>query len=329
MDQESQVKINSLLSCEHGNSCLASKYCFPVAWESVGDVILVDGVIRNFAVDTDFNIYFPNTFSNSLEKWSFSGQLIRRYFEGSFYMSNVLFFHLPSQSLYFCYTWEGDTGVYKLGINQSKPVNVLNNTMPGIGQYRIEYGYDGLYVNSIGDIFVLFRTGNVIKWPVNNPTGVLVADGYKSYSTTGRPGSMSALAVDEIGTILYLLDEIGPRVFKYSNGSTIGTVITDLTTKQEIFSDVAPIHEYSRDLIADRTGNIILATTEKVSLLTPDGKFNVTLLFEYRMPGDHSISRLSVDRMVFDRLGNLYVLDMSRALVKFNRTTPTCTNVIS
>ena len=314
--------------CELGNSCLASEYCFPVAWESVGDLIIA-GNFRNLAVDGDFNIYVPNGRGESLEKWSISGQLIRRYFEGSFYRSTVLFFHLPSQSLYFCYTWEGDTGVYKLGINQSKPINVLNNTMSGIGQYRIQADCVGLYVNSIGDIFLLFRTGNLIKWPINTLTGVLVADGHEAYPTISQGGVMAALAIDEINSIVYLLDVIGPRVLKYSNSSTIGTVISDFTTKQEIFSDAHATDEFGRDLIVDKTGNIILATSEKISLLTPDGKFKVTLLLEYQTPEYHATFRSSAERMAFDRLGNLYVLDARNTVVKFNRTTPTCTNMTS
>ncbi|CAF4241884.1 unnamed protein product, partial [Adineta steineri] len=157
-----------------GNFYLTSEYCFPVGWESIGDEIISQGNYRSFTVDDDSNVYVTNRARQSLEKWSSSNKLIQRYFSGNF-GDTALFYHSLSQSLYFCYTWEEDSGIYRLDSNHSKPVNVLNNTMSGIDQYRIESLCDGLYVNSGGDIFVLFRVrSHVVKWTVNNPTGILV-----------------------------------------------------------------------------------------------------------------------------------------------------------
>ncbi|CAF4294079.1 unnamed protein product, partial [Adineta steineri] len=245
----------------------SSEYCFPVGWESIGDEIISQGNYRSFTVDDDSNVYVTNRARQSLEKWSSSNKLIQRYFDGNFDSSTPLFYHSLSQSLYFCYTWDGYSGIYRLDGDHSKPINVLNNTMSGIGQYRIESICDGLYVNSGGDIFVLFRVrSHVIKWTVNNPTGILVADGYGSGLTSGVAGVKNALAVDEIDNIIYLIDPIGPRILKFTNSSTTGTIIFDGTTKKEIFSDVQSTSNYGWALIADKTGNIILATTEKISL---------------------------------------------------------------
>ncbi|CAF4291379.1 unnamed protein product, partial [Adineta steineri] len=321
--------INSTPTRTNGSETPLSEYCFPVRWESIGDEIVSQGNYRSFTVDDDFNVYVINAGRQSLEKWSFSNKLIQRYFDGNF-GDTALFYHSLSQSLYFCYTWEEDSGIYRLDGNHSKPVNVLNNTMSGIGQYRIESKCDGLYVNSGGDIFVLFRSrSHVIEWTVNNPTGILVADGYGSDSTTGGTGSLNALTVNEIDNTIYLMDQIGPRILKFTNSSTTGTVIFDGTTKKEIFSDVQSTSNYDWALIADKTGNIILATTEKISLLTSDGKFNVTILKDYRTREEKTISNYLLEEMTFDRLGNLYIFDAGRGVLKFNRTFTTCTNTNS
>ncbi|CAF4090170.1 unnamed protein product, partial [Adineta steineri] len=290
-----------------------SEYCFPVGWKTVGDKIVSQGYYKSVTVDDDFNVYVINAGLHSLEKWSSSNKLIQRYFNGNF-GDTALFYHALSQSLYFCYTWDGNLGIYRLDSNHSKPVNVLNNTMSGIG----------------GDIFVLFRVKNhVIKWTVNNPSGILVADGNGSNSNTGGTVSLNALAVNEIDNTIYLMDQIGPRVLKFTNSSTIGTVIFDATTKTEIFSDVQPTSNYGWALIADKTGNIILAINEKISILTSDGKFNVTILKDYRGREDKTIPNSAPEAMAFDRLGNLYVLDSFRRVLKFNRTSTTCTNTNS
>ncbi|CAF0900373.1 unnamed protein product [Adineta steineri] len=313
----------------NGSEAPSSEYCFPVGWESIGDEIISQGNYRSFTVDDDSNVYVTNRARQSLEKWSSSNKLIQRYFDGNF-GDTPLFYHSLSQSVYFCYTWDGYSGIYRLDGDHSKPRNVLNNTMSGIGQYRIESLCDGLYVNSGGDIFVLFRVrSHVVKWTVNNPTGILVADGYGSGLTSGVAGVKNALAVDEIDNIIYLIDPIGPRILKFTNSSTTGTVIFDGTTKKEIFSDVQSTSNYGWALIADKTGNIILATTEKISLLTSDGKFNVTILKDHRAREDKTIPDSLLDAMAFDRLGNLYVLDVSHRVLKFNRTSTTCTNTNS
>ncbi|CAF4078638.1 unnamed protein product, partial [Adineta steineri] len=159
----------------NGSATPSSEYCFPVGWESIGDEIINQGNYRSFTVDDDSNVYVTNRARQSLEKWSFSNKLIQRYFDGNFDSNTPLFYHSLSQSVYFCYTWDGYSGIYRLDGDHSKPRNVLNNTMSGIGQYRIESLCDGLYVNSGGDIFVLFRVrSHVVKWTVNNPTGILV-----------------------------------------------------------------------------------------------------------------------------------------------------------
>ncbi|CAF0981003.1 unnamed protein product [Adineta steineri] len=208
----------------------ASEYCFPVGWKTVGDKIVSRGYYKSVTVDDDFNVYVISAGLHSLEKWSSSNKLIQRYFNGNF-GDTALFYHSLSQSLYFCYTWEENSGIDRLDSNHSKPVNVLNNTMSGIGQYRIESKCDGLYVNSGGDIFVLFRSrSHVIKWTVNNPTGILVADGYGSDPTAGGTRSINALAINEIDNTIYLMDQVGPRILKFTNSSTIGTVIFDATT---------------------------------------------------------------------------------------------------
>ncbi|CAF1061254.1 unnamed protein product [Adineta steineri] len=321
--------INSTPTRTNESETTSSEYCFPVRWESIGDEIISQGSYRSFTVDDVFNVYVINAGLHSLEKWSSSNKLIQRYFNGNF-GDTALFYHSLSQSLYFCYTWEENSGIYRLDSSHSKPINVLNNTMSGIGQYRIESKCDGLYVNSGGDIFVLFRSrSHVIEWTVNNPTGILVADGYGSDSTTGGTGSLNALTVNEIDNTIYLMDQIGPRILKFTNSSTIGTVIFDATIKKEIFSDVQPTFNYGWALIADKTGNILLAINEKISILTSDDKFNATILKDYRAREDKTIPNSAPEAMAFDRLGNLYVFDAGRGVLKFNRTSTTCTNTNS
>ncbi|CAF4210731.1 unnamed protein product [Adineta steineri] len=306
------------------------EYCFPVGWESIGDKILSQGNYKSFAVDDDFNLYVTNAARLSLEKWSFSNKLIQRYFDGSF-DNTPLFYHSLSQSLYFCYTNEGYSGIYRLDRNHSKPVNVLNNAMSVFNPYFIEPTCDGLYVNSGGDIFVLFGTRDyVVKWTVNNPVGILVAQAYGSDPTTGRIQFLNfVLAVSEIDNTVYLMEPIGPRILKYTDSSTTGTVIFDATTEKEIFSDVQPRYIYDRALITDKTGYLILATDEKINILTPDGKFNATILKDYRTREDKIIPSPALRTMAFDRLGNLYILDAGRGVLKFNRTSTTCTNTNS
>ncbi|CAF4245526.1 unnamed protein product, partial [Adineta steineri] len=199
--------IDSTPTRTNGSETTSSEYCFPVGWKTVGDKIVSRGYYKSVTVDDDFNVYVISAGLHSLEKWSSSNKLIQRYFNGNF-GDTALFYHSLSQSLYFCYTWEENSGIDRLDSNHSKPVNVLNNTMSGIGQYRIESKCDGLYVNSGGDIFVLFRSrSHVIKWTVNNPTGILVADGYGSDPTAGGTRSINALAINEIDNTIYLMDQ--------------------------------------------------------------------------------------------------------------------------
>jgi hypothetical protein len=233
--------------------------------------------------------------------------------------------------LYFCHTWQGELGIYKFHGGDSKPINIFNKNMTGIGPNRVGIGCYGLYVNSIGDLFVFFSpTANVFKWGVNNNSGILVADGHKFDSTISRSGSVDVFAMDEINNLIYILDRVGPRILKYNHNSPIGTAIFDGSPK-EIFSNVPPTHMSAWALIVDKTGYVLLGEIDKITMWTPDGKFHVTVLKDYHTTHDNAKIGIAVTQtMAFDRLGNLYVIDgKTNRVVKFNRTSIACKNNIS
>lgn len=150
----------------------------------------------------------------SLEKWSPHGQLISRLFERNFETRSPLFFHSSSQSLYFAYTWNGESSIFKLHINSSRPTQVIifNKTEIDAYGWRFGGGCGGIYVNSIDEIFI-FSTynGKLTKWTANKTRGILVADGRRCDSITSTSYSFQQAVIDEKNDLIYILD--GTAIF--------------------------------------------------------------------------------------------------------------------
>ena len=269
-------------------------------------------------------MYVVNQDLKSLDIWSTYGQLISRLFERNFDTASPLFFHSPSQSLYFAYTWHRESSIFKLHINSTKPVQVINDTMLNANGWVIGSRCGGIYVNSINEIFVFFTyNGKLMKWTVNETRGILVADGHRYDSTTTTSDVFQQAVIDERNHLIYILDGIGPRLLKYVNGSLIGTAVFDPIEK-EIFSNVKFEYLNFHSIIVDQTGYFLLGESDKISMWTSDGKFNVTVIQNYDTVEDkivRTITRPTI--MTFDKLGNLYVIDQNR-VIRFNRTSIRC-----
>ncbi|CAF0953601.1 unnamed protein product [Adineta steineri] len=304
--------------------------CVPVGWNYKGDLIKNESSTTAFAVDDDLNVYIGHYYYKSLDKWSPHGILIKRLYAGEFNIGTALFFHSPSQYLYFCYIRNETLGVFKITKENLMPINVIENINPEpLMNVMILSSCKKLYVNSAGDIFVLDTFTRVLrKWSVNSSSPIIVADGNKT-DLVGNPVPYPTdFAVDETNNIIYLLDTPYKRIFKYTNGSEIGITIVDGSPVQMFTSrlgvDIDPLA-----IAVDKTGYIILGEKDRITIWSSDGKFKGIAMQKYQDNRSTIVQNMSAGVLVFDRFGNLYVQMWSVGhIVRFNRTSSTCANDI-
>ncbi|CAF3795947.1 unnamed protein product [Adineta steineri] len=245
--------------------------CVPVGWNYKGDLIKNESSTTVFAVDDDLNVYTGHYYYKSLDKWSPHGILIKRLYAGEFNIGTALFFHSPSQYLYFCYIRNETLGVFKITKENLMPINVIENINPEpLMNVMILSSCKKLYVNSAGDIFVLDTFTRVLrKWSVNSSSPIIVADGNKT-DLVGNPVPYPTdFAVDETNNIIYLLDTPYKRIFKYTNRSEIGITIVDGSPVQMFASrmgvDIDPLA-----IAVDKTGYIILGEKDRITIWSSD-----------------------------------------------------------
>lgn len=132
----------------------------------------------------------------------------------------------------------------------------------------------------------------------------------------------SGLAVDETNSIIYLLDTYHRHVIKYIDGNLTGTTIIS-ERFPSFFSNEESETFTPFSMVVDKTGNILVSESDKISMWTPDGKFNLILMRQYQNSQDHTMKPIHGPySMAFDRLGNLHI-NLGNDVIKFNRTSST------
>ncbi|UJR18535.1 hypothetical protein I4U23_005442 [Adineta vaga] len=300
--------------------------CVPVGWDYRGHVITSDHPLINFAVDDDLNMYVVNQMYQSLDKWSYQGTLIKRLYSQQFDTYSPLFFHSPSQSLYFCNEFKGELGVFKITNENPIPINVIKNMTNELGMSLHSSSCTRLYVNSPGDIFMLDMVSHIIrKWTVNSSSAIVAANGNKTDSIRYPYAIPNDFTVDEVNNIIYLVDVGFPRILKYINGLERGITFID-GTPNEIFSSVKSIDINAFTIALDKTGYIIVGEKDKITIWSSDGKFNGIAMNKYQFNNSIIIENITTGKIILDRLGNLYGSVNPGLILRFNRTSITCKN---
>ncbi|CAF1681039.1 unnamed protein product, partial [Adineta ricciae] len=274
--------------------------CIPVGWNYKGDLITTDQPYFHLTVDHDSNVYVAHEKLKSLDKWSSQGTLLKRLYQYQFDIDTPLFFHLSSQSLYFCQVWNRSLHIFKITDDNWAPESVIGDIINKLGVNPSLNHCGGLYVNSAGDIFMLMTSsGAVYKWTVNSSSAILVVDGSKIDSVRYPTTNIVAFAVYEPDNTIYLLDRgasfqktsngsfvnVGygfNRILKYSNGSELGETIID-GTPLHMFSNTKAVDVDAYTIAVDQTGYVILGELHRVSIWSPDGKFHSTIMNKYRI----------------------------------------------
>lgn len=179
----------------------------------------------------------------------------------------------------------------------------------------------GLYVDTVGNIFVLDSiSGDVYKCEVNSTTFVLAADGHR-YDSIYDPTPISeTFAVDEVNKRIYILDQAQARVIKYFNGSLMGITVID-GSSENVFSDQQVKRPRPRLISVDKTGNILVAEENEISIWTPNGKFHKPV---FESNGTFNFLPMKI---ILDRIGNLYIVNgVESEVIRFNRISAKCKN---
>lgn len=175
--------------------------CIPVGWNYKGDLITNDQLHIHLAVDDNSNVYVAHKTMKSLDKWSPQGTLLRRLYQSQFDIESPLFFHSPSQSLYFYHIW------HKITDDNGIPESVIENitTKPETSLHLYHCG--SLYVNSAGDIFKIGIVSNTVyKWIVNSSSSIVVPNKSQTDSVRVPTTSIANFAIYESDNNIYLLD---------------------------------------------------------------------------------------------------------------------------
>ena len=306
---------------------LATDDCFATGWNPIGEVLIkTSDIFSGFAVDNDFNMYFVNLNLDTLQKWSPDTKKTINLFEKRF-LNSAIFYHSLSRSLYFFYVYKDNPGIYKLVDDSSVPVNVINTSGKGSALNQFGAVCAGLYVNSVGDIFVLdILNYRVVKWAANAISGTLVASGDIYGSDLTQFPASSALTVDEINDVIYMVDFSHNSIIKYTNGSTNGVTVLGGGPK-EVFSDVMSEYVMPISVLLDKMGNLLVGERNKITKWTSDIKSSVTIIGQDTQGLFVSPIIIALPRvMTFDKLENLYVYDANGQVVKFLRNATSCRN---
>ncbi|CAF1176359.1 unnamed protein product [Adineta ricciae] len=289
--------------------CIPTTSCFPTSWNSSGYVVASGGYYGGLAVDDDFNVYVADGNPRRLQKWAPCAVQPVNMLEGQF-SHNPLFFHSPSRSLYYIDTILGNPTVYKLLPGQTVPVKVAFGNGVGNGLNQLQRNCRGLYVNEVGDVYVLDASNQrVLKWMVNATSGVLIADA--------------------VNNVVYVADTGNHRIQKYISGSVNGiTVISGpyRTISPTVFREIY----YPQAVFVDRTGNILVGDWARITKWISNGStgsFTGSLIADGIQGFNANATRMDTpSAFAFDRTGNLYAVDWSnQRVLKFNVMSQQCT----
>ena len=308
----------------------ASNGCFPAGWNSEGEILMIHQEdMRGFIVDNDLNIYTTKLNSLTIQKWTPNTNNPTDLFKEQFPI-NAMFYHILSGALYIFNVTEGKPSVYKLlTIDKNTiPIRVINSN--GLGSDLNQFGRSshGLYITSLGDIFVLDDDNDrVVKWVVNATAGILVAQSGMLWYVHADRWTMSSLCVDEINNILYIVDINNNHIIKYTNESTVGQIIFGSGPKT-VFTNIMSEYVPPISIIVDKMGNILVGEFYKITRWTQDLKLNVIITLEDSVTSNwHSRTTNYPTIMAFDKFDNLYVYDASRyRILKFLRNDTSCLN---
>jgi DNA-binding beta-propeller fold protein YncE len=287
--------------------------------------VATGGYYNGLAVDEDFNVYTSDGNRQLLQKWLPDATQPINLLDG--FSFTALFFHSPTRSFYFIDMFHNFyRGVYKLALGSITPMIVVFSNGTGSSLNQLQSNCRGLYVNKLGDIFVLDSDNQrVLKWTVNASSGILVAGGGGKGNGSTQLSDPHGLYVDELNSAIYVADTRNNRIQKYIDGSVSGVTVIDLVPANTVASSM-----YDPGAIfVDRTGSILVSEFGHITKWTPGAKDSIKVATGYQGSGDNLKYMMAASAFAFDNLGNLYVLDWTnQRVLKFNSTSSSCTTKI-
>lgn len=282
---------------------------------------------NGLAVDEDFNVYTSIGNTKLLQKWlPGATQPINLLSE---FLFDHLFYHSLTRSFYFLDMFAFYPGVYKLAFGSTAPVIVVSPNGTGSSLNQMQKNCRGLYVNKLGDIFVLDSENHrVLKWSVNASSGILVAGGGGQGNGSTQLSDAFGLFVDELNNVIYVADTWNYRIQKYVDGSVSGVTIIGPASHAIIDNIASPVSSLEA-VFVDRAGNILVSTLEGIIKWAPGAKDGIIVATGNQGSGANIMYMSTSTAIVFDNLGNLYTVDnANRRILKFNSTSNSCTSEI-
>lgn len=277
------------------------------------------------AVDEDFNVYVSDGNRQLLQKWLPGATQPINLLTGSIF--TALFFHSPTRSFYFIDMFHTYLkGVYQLALGSITPVIVVVSNGTGSSLNQLQSNCRGLYVNKLGDIFVLDSDNQrVLKWTANASSGILVAGGGGRGNGTTQLSDPYGLFVDESNNVIYVVDTTNNRIQKYLEGSVSGVTVININS-YTTGNNVALSHDRPKAIFVDRTGNILFGIWTVITKWTPGAKNGIIVATGDQGSGANVMFMQTPSAFAFDNLGNLYAVDVeNQRVLKFNSTSSSCT----
>ncbi|CAF1272156.1 unnamed protein product [Adineta steineri] len=303
----SSVTINTTMTKPTTTKQQVSGICVGVSWNPIGDILLKSDYVSSFAVDNDFNIYISNSHLNTLQKWPPGASEPISLFNGHF-PATPLFYHSLTDSLYFFYIFNDTQGVYKLVNGSSTPITVFRSNGKGWNLDQLDTNCIGLYVNSVGDVFVLDGGRHrIVKWKADGSSQILIGGRQKEEYISDPFPFPQGFNVDEMNDFAYVITGAsGHPTKRFSSGSLYGVTVLG-GGPSTVLSDAPGDYIEPQAILVDKMGNILIAENAKVTRWTLDAKYIGIAVGGILGGGATSIS--FPDRLAFDRLENLYVYD--------------------
>lgn len=271
-------------------------------------------------IDDDFNVYVSSFGQCPIQKW-LPGAKVPINLPNTTDALNCLFFHSSTYSLYFYSIALANPSIYKLMLRDTTRVKVAFGNWQGSARNQLA-SCEGLYVSTMGDIFVLDGQNNrVLKWSVNATYGIVVAGGSGRGNGPTQLSFPTGFFVEMVNNVIYVADYGNRRIQKYINGSRNGVTVISAATNSFF------LYYPARGLIIDRNGNFLLADTEQITRCTPDYAFSYIVadnnqeLYNDVMPTFTPTTRHAFDptMLAFDKQQNLYTIDQqNHRVVRFN-----------
>ncbi|CAF1285174.1 unnamed protein product [Adineta steineri] len=302
----SSVTINTTMTKPTTTKQQVSGICVGVSWNPIGDILLKSDYVSSFAVDNDFNIYISNSHLNTLQKWPPGASEPINLFNGHF-PATPLFYHSLTDSLYFFYIFNDTQGVYKLVNGSSTPITVFRSNGKGWNLDQLDTNCIGLYVNSVGDVFVLDGGRHrIVKWKADGSSQILIGGRQKEEYISDPFPFPQGFNVDEMNDFAYVITGAsGHPTKRFSSGSLYGVTVLG-GGPSKVLSDAPGDYIEPQAILVDKMGNILIAENAKVTRWTLDAKYIGIAVGGILGGGATSIS--FPDRLAFDRLENFGIM---------------------